>query len=74
MQAKLFTKAEMDRELAITEVIKDYNAEINWWLENKKTKKFFGLLDPSEAFITAKQKRDFNELYPVRLSLPYLHY
>ncbi len=67
MQAKLFTKAEMDRELAITDVIKAYNEEINWWLENEATLAKFKFVDPSKNFITARQKRDFAEMYPVRL-------
>ncbi len=68
MQAPLFTKAEMQREFAIMQVIRDYNDEINWWLENEVTSKKYSLADPSKAFITAQQKRDFAEWYPVRLS------
>ncbi len=69
MLASLFTKAEMDRENRITDVIRAYNEEIDWWFENEVTSKKFSLADPSKAFITARQKRDFQEWYPVRLSL-----
>ncbi len=69
MQATLFTREEMQREDAIMDVIKAYNEEIDWWFENEVTSKKFSLADPSKAFITAKQKRDFAEWYPVRLSL-----
>jgi len=70
MQASLFTKEEMRRENAITDVIKAYNQEINWWLENQISKDTFKIhKDPSDAFITARQRRDFKAIYPVRLSL-----
>ncbi len=69
MQATLFTRKELQREDAIMDVIKAYNEEIDWWFENEVTSKKFSLEDPSKAFITAKQKRDFAEWYPVRLSL-----
>ncbi len=69
MQATLFTREEMQREDAIMDVIRAYNEEIDWWFENEVTSKKFSLKDPSKAFITAKQKRDFAEWYPVRLSL-----
>jgi len=65
MQAKLFTTDEMTREFAITDVIKAYNEEINWWLENQLASKKMRLEDPSKAFITAREKRDFHEIYPV---------
>ncbi len=69
MQATLFTKAELDRELAIMDVVRAYNEEIDWWYDNEVTSKKFSLADPSKAFITAQQKRDFAAWYPVRLSL-----
>ncbi len=66
MQAPLFTQKEMQRELAITDVIKAYNEEIDWWLENQLSKKSFKIReDPSKDFITARQKRDFAAWYPV---------
>ncbi len=68
-QATLFTRKEMQREDAIMDVVRAYNEEIDWWFENEVTSKKFSLKDPSKAFITAKQKRDFAEWYPVRLSL-----
>ena len=70
MQASLFTKEEMRRENAIKDVITAYNQEINWWRENQLSKDTFNIRkDPSGAFITTRQKRDFAECYPVRLSL-----
>ncbi len=73
MLPTLFSKEEMKREFAIMQVVKDYNDEINWWLDNQLSQdKFSVRKDPSGAFITARQKRDFNEIYPVRLSFPFL--
>ncbi len=68
MLPELFSKAELAREFAIMQVVRDYNDEINWWFENTVTSKKYSLADPSKAFITAKQKRDFAAWYPVRLS------
>ncbi len=69
MQATLFTREELQREDAIMDVVRAYNQEIDWWFDNEVTSKKFSLSDPSKAFITAQQKRDFKEWYPVRLSL-----
>ncbi len=60
----------MQREFAIAEVVKDYNDEINWWLENQKTKDSHCLSDPSKSHIIRRQERDFEAWYPVRLSHP----
>ncbi len=68
MQATLFTREELKREDAIMDVVRAYNEEIDWWFENEATSMKFSLKDPSKAFITARQKRDFAEWYPVRLS------
>ncbi len=65
MQPTLFTKEEMQREFAIMQTVKAYNEEINWYLENEKTKSHMKIVDPSKAFITAQQKRDFEAWYPV---------
>ena len=70
MQATLFTKEELSREFAIMQVVRDYNDEINWWRENEATRSKMLFVDPSKAFISAKQKRDFAACYPVRLSFP----
>lgn len=56
-----------ERRLAIMEVIKDYNAELDHALEKRNGKlPSFSIRDPSRAFITARKLHDFNEWCPVR--------
>ncbi len=69
-----WTKAQIARREAINEIIKDYNEEIDWWFENEASINNFKIRkDPSGAFITAQQKRDFAAWYPVSPSLPHLY-
>ncbi len=67
MEAPLFTAAEMSRQWAIADTIKAYNEELNFATENRETLACFNLKDPSKAFITAKQLRDFHAWCPVSL-------
>ncbi len=64
MLAAMYTDAEMERNFAIADVLRDYRAELKWIDNNEKTKDTFKL-DPSARFITAREKRDFDAWCPV---------
>lgn len=58
------SKAQMNREQNIRDVLNDYRDELNWMLKNDSTPSFT-FQNPSAPFITARQKRDFEEWCPV---------
>lgn len=60
----MYTDDEMERSFAIADVLKDYRAELEWARKNEKANRLIRL-DPSERFITAREKRDFDAWCPV---------
>lgn len=64
MLAAMYTDAEMERQFGIADVLKAYNAELKWAAKNREANRLIRI-DPSERFITAREKRDFDAWCPV---------